>query len=365
MRTYLPASRRFLVLFMSAMAALLVPSHLYAQGFGSLSGAVSNPTGAVLPNASVTFVNEATSFKREAKTDAQGLYVIPSLPPATYTLIVEATGFSKFTHPGLTVLADQALKADANLQLQQASQSVTVEAAPPQVDTTTSTLNEVVDQKRIVDLPLNGRNAAALTQLVAGAVNAPSGGADQGIYKTFPAAVTPSVNGSRANQTNYNLDGGNNRDNLTNVNQPFPFPGALQEFSVQTSNYSARYGGSAGGVVNIVSKSGTNEVHGTLFEFNRNAVFNARNFFASRRDQLKRNQFGGTVSGPMMLPKLYNGRNKIFFFFGYQATRIRNTQNGFNAYVPTNAELTGDFSAVLDPSNSANTTGKGLLSTIR
>lgn len=146
----------------------------------------------------------------------------------------------------------------------------------------------MVEQKRIVDLPLNGRNAATLALLVPGAIQAPANNADQGVYKTFPVAVTVSANGSRTNQTSFNMDGMSNNDVYTNVNQPLPFPDALQEFSVQTSNYSSKDGGNSGASVNIVTKSGTNELHGDAFEFVRNAVFNARNFFAGSRDQLKR-----------------------------------------------------------------------------
>src|SRR5204862_2298563 len=136
------------------------------------------------------------------------------------------------------------------------------------------------------------------------------GGADQGAGKTFPGAVAYSVNGSRQNETSYMLDGANNMDSYSNVNAPFPFPDALQEFSVQTSNYSAEYGQNAGGVVNVITKSGNNEIHGDAFGFLRNAVFNARNFFAANRDQVKRGQMGGTLGGPVAIPKLYNGRDR-------------------------------------------------------
>src|SRR5581483_8606163 len=170
------------------------------------------------------------------------------------------------------------------------------------------------------------RNAATLALISPGAVLAPAGDVDQGSTKTFPVAVTVSMNGSRQNQTSFRLDGANNNDIYTNVNQPFPFPDALQEFSVQTSNYTARYGGNSGAIVNAITRSGTNQFHGDLFEFNRNAILNARNHFASVRDQLKRNQFGGVIGGPII-------RDKTFFFFGYQQTQIRDEQNGKIAYV--------------------------------
>ncbi len=273
-------------------------------------------------------------------------------------MAVEAAGFGSFLRKDIILQADQSATVNVTLPIQQSTQTVTIEGAPPQVNTTTATLSEVVDQRRIVELPLNGRNAASLALITARTVLGPGSDADQGSSKTFPVAVTISANGSRQNQTSFRLDGANNNDIYTNVNQPFPFPDALQEFSVQTSNYSARYGGNAGGVVNILTKSGANEPHGDLFEFNRNAVFNARPFFASKRDQLKRNQFGGTLGGPVVIPRLYNGKNKTFFFMGYQGTRIRNLSNSSNAYVPTQAELNGDFSALLSASNPDNSQGK-------
>src|SRR5262249_3327608 len=156
-----------------------------------------------------------------------------------------------------------------------------------------------------------------------------------------------SVNGGRSNNIAFNMDGVHSQDIFSNVNQPLPMPDALQEFSFQTSNFSAEYGQNSSGVVNVVTKSGTNSLHGNLFTFVRNAQFNARNFFAPRRDQLKREQFGGTVGGPIL-------RDKLFFFGGYQGTRIRNTQNGLNAFVPTPANLAGDFSSYLSGANPNN-----------
>ena len=155
------------------------------------------------------------------------------------------------------------------------------------------------------------------------------------------------------------LDGANNQDSFSNVNAPFPFPDALQEFSVQTSNYSAEFGQNAGGVVNVVTKSGTNDWHGGAFDFVRNEKFNARNFFAPKRDGLKRNQFGATIGGPVALP-FYNGRDKTFFFFGYQGTRNHSLQEGLSAFVPTPANLTGDFSAALEANNPANPLGRAI-----
>lgn len=326
-----------------------------AQAVGTIVGTVSDPSGAVVPSAKVTVTQEGTGFARTVTANTAGYYVVPSLPPATYSLSVETAGFQTYVQKGIMLQANESATVNVVLEVGATTQTVTVEAGAGLVNTTTSTLSEVVDQRRMVDLPLNGRNAAALTLLVGGTVNSPGGGADQGNQKTFPGAETISANGSRQNTINYKLDGANFNDQYTNVNQPFPFPDALQEFSVQTSNYSSQFGENAGGQVNVVTKSGTNQLHGEGFEFARNAVFNARNFFEGRRDQLKRNQFGGTVGGPVVLPGLYNGHDRTFFFFGYQGTRIRNIQGGKNAQVPTNAEINnGDFSALLNPNSPDN-----------
>src|SRR4051794_31195233 len=325
-----------------------------AQGLGELAGGITDPSGAAIAGAKVTAIEVGTGFERTAVSSAEGFYSIPSLRPAEYKLTVEAVGFRPFTATNISLQADQRGTVNVKLELGSVTETVSISASAAQVDTATSTIKQVVDQRQIVELPLNGRNAATLTLLVPGAINAPSNGADQGQTKTFPGAVTIPTNGSRQFQTSYRLDGGNNMDEYTNLNAPFPFPDALQEFSVQTSNYSAEYGQNAGGVVNIITKSGTNGLHGDAFEFVRNAEFNARNFFAAKRDQLKRNQYGGTIGGPVVIPKLYNGRDKTFFFFGYQGTPIRNLQGAQSAFVPTPANINGDFSAILDANNPAN-----------
>src|SRR5438552_4824343 len=320
------------------LALLLVAVSSHAQGLGSIAGRITDPEGASVANAKVTALQVGTGFSRTALSDTEGLFVIPSLQPATYSLSVEANGFSTSRESGIVLLADQTLTINVGLKLGMTTEVVVVSGNALQVDTSTSTLKQVIEQQRLVELPLNGRNAATLTLLAPGTVNSPNGGADQGTTKTFPGAVTISANGSRQNQVSYQLDGGNYVDEYTNVNQPFPFPDALQEFSVQTSNYSAEYGQNAGAVVNVITKSGTNNFHGDVFEFLRNSVFNARNFFApftakdNGRDQLKRNQFGGTVGGPIR-------RDKTFFFAGFQGTRLRNLGNPASSVIPSQADI--------------------------
>jgi hypothetical protein len=342
-------------LFIVFFAFLFAPLFSHAQGLGSITGRVTDPNGGVVAGATVTATQADTGFTRAATTDADGLYIIPSLRPATYNLSVEAKGFSTSRQMDVVLLADQTLTLNIANTVGSTTETVTVVGNALQVDTSTSTLRQVIEQQRISELPLNGRNAAQLSLLVPGVVNSTNGGADQGATKTFPGAVTFSANGARQNMISYQLDGGNYVDEYTNVNQPFPFPDALQEFSVQTSNYSAEYGQNAGAVVNVITKSGANEFHGDAFEFLRNAVFNARNFFApltqngqptkdKGRDQLKRNQFGGTVGGRII-------RDKTFFFAGFQGTRLRNLGNPTNSTVPSQADIDA-FTAgggVIDP----------------
>ncbi len=319
----------------------------FSQGFGAIVGTVSDPSGAAVATAKVTATEADTGVSREAITSTAGEYVLPALRPTSYNLTVDAQGFKRYSQPNILLSADQSVTVNITLTVGQVNQTVTIEATVAQADTYTSTIKEVVDSRRIVDLPLNGRNAAALITLVPGAVSSPSGGADQGVTKTFPGAVEVTTNGSRQDMVAYNLDGVDNVDRYTNVNAPFPFPDALQEFSVQTANYTAEYGGNAGGVVDIITKSGSNAFHGDVFGFLRNGDLNARNYFAKIADPLKRGQEGGTIGGPVV-------KNKTFFFVGFQGTSDRDVVNGLNKFVPTPAEEQGDFSALLnagDPNN--------------
>ncbi|WP_213807022.1 carboxypeptidase regulatory-like domain-containing protein [Granulicella sp. dw_53] len=332
----------------------LLPLYGFAQGLARISGTVTDPTGATVPNATVVASQVATGAKTSVTANGDGAYVFPSLVPGEYSIDVTSTGFSRFLQTNVTLQADQALTVNVILKIGSSTETVNVDSAPPQVDTTTGTLAQVIDEKRVNDLPLNGRNAAALTTLVPGVVNASNLNIDQGQTKTFPGAVTVTINGTRANQVNYMLDGGNNVDEYTNVNAPFPFPDALQEFSVQTSNYSAEYGQNAGAVVNIVTRSGGNKFHGDAFEYVRNRVFNAANYFSyvngvKTVDPLKRNQFGGTLNGPVIIPHLYHGGDKTFFSFGVQSTRIRTNGVSGTATLPTPAQLAGTFTGLASP----------------
>jgi hypothetical protein len=311
----------------------------YAQGGSvAISGTVTDSTGAVIPGAKVSATEKSTATVHTVTTGSSGQFKISALRPTTYTVTVEAVGFKKYVQD-LVMLADQTRDMDVHMQVGDTTMQITVAESAVAVNTVSSELSQVIESSRVSDLPLNGRNAADLTLLVPGAVSALSNnsGGLQGDTKQIPGAEAIAVNGARPDQIGYNLDGGNNEDLMSNVNNPFPMPDSLQEFSVQTNSFDAQYGNNAGAVVNVVTKSGTNDWHGNLFEFVRNRVFNAKNYFANAVDPLKRNQFGATIGGPIH-------KNTTFFFFGWQKTIIRTKNNATNAVVPTADNLNGNFS---------------------
>ncbi len=327
-----------LLAFAAVLIAFLAStSTAHAQGYGSIVGTVTDPSGAAVSSATVVAKATQTGTETTVNTNGEGAFTFPTLLPTDYSITVTATGFQKYTQSNLVLQANQSATVNVHLQVGAASETVVVTSDIPQVDTTSGTLSQVVDQQRVVDLPLNGRNAAALMTLVAGVVAGPSNGMDEGSTKTFPAAVSVTANGAQVNQSNYLLNGGNNVDEMTNVNAPFPFPDALQEFSVQTSNYNAQYGQSAGAVVNIVTRSGSLKFHGSALEFVRNGFFNARSYFGTTPDNLHRHQFGGTIGGPLIIPHLSRGHSTQFFF-GYQKTIAHQLAQGSSATVPTLAE---------------------------
>lgn len=345
MNSFLRQLPRITVAYATFFCATQIAS---AQGLGTITGTVTESTGASVSNAIVVLTQVKTGQTFTVPTHSDGLYVFPSVSPADYKIDVTAQGFKKYEQEGLTLQADQNLTLNVTLQVGSEQLTVNVDASALQVNISTGSLSQVIGQQQVNELPLNGRNAAALTTLVAGVVIAPNAQADQGNTKTFPVAVTITANGTRVGQTNYLLDGGNNVDEYTNVNAPFPMPDAVQEFSVETSNYSAQYGQNAGGVVNIITKSGGDRYHGDLFEYLRNRYFNAANYFSyvngvKTVDPQKRNQFGGTVGGPVAIPGLFHSKHS-FFFFGYQKTINHTASTSETAAVlPTTAQLGGNF----------------------
>jgi hypothetical protein len=335
----------------SLLFALLAAPLAAADVNGTVTGTVTDPAGALVPGVEVTVTNTGTNASWKAATDAAGVYSFRTLPVGSYNVTVLARGFKKAEQRNIRLQVNEIARVDVALAIGETVETVTVEANVVTVDTTTATLKTVVDKKRIEELPLNGRNPTQLMRLVAG-VQADFR-ADVTSGTTYPGVTPVSVNGSRANQTNYVLDGAQNNDHYSNAPNPMPNPDALQEFSVQTNNFSAEFGRNSGGIVNAVTRSGTNQFHGVAFEYVRNKALNAANFFnpivngVKRDDGLKRNQYGFTAGGPVLLPKIYDGRDKSFFFFSYQKTALRQAPAAASRIVPTAAQKRGDFSGLL------------------
>ncbi|MGH9325952.1 MAG: carboxypeptidase regulatory-like domain-containing protein [Terriglobia bacterium] len=322
------------------IGSLIVVSAARAQyTTASLGGSVVDSSGAVVPGANVTVQNTGTGLTKSMPSRADGRFLFPVLPVGHYRLTVETHGFTTYVQNGIVLTVNQAATQRVTLQLGAVSQQVTVSANASVLNTHTATVDQLIGQRQILDLPLNGRQAEALVFLAPGAANTTSlyclyncqGGA-------YPSTQEVSIGGGGNGNVNYEMDGAGHNDTFLNVNLPFPNPDAVQEFSVMTNNMSAAYGNSAD-VVNVVTKSGTNQIHGDLFEFVRNGSLNARNFFAPTQDTLKRNQFGGTIGGPIK-------KDKLFYFATYQGTRTRQAAAGEIAFVPTSAERQGDFSAI-------------------
>jgi hypothetical protein len=313
----------------------------------SLSCAVSDPSGAAVDDAKATVRNLDTGLEKTSSAGNHGAFTFTALPVGRYELTVEKAGFSKFVQTGITLVVDRPVNIPVVLRIGDISQQVTVASDAELVNTESGTVGQLINAKNIVDLPLDGREPQSLLFLSAGTVNETGNyclvNCQGGVY---PGEQDANVNGGGPRGVNYQMDGGGHNDTYLNANLPFPNPDAMQEFNVETDNLSAQYGIGAGAVVNMITKSGTNDVHGDVFEFVRNGDLNARNFFAPTQDTLKRNQFGGAIGGPVI-------KNKLFYFGTYQGTRIRSAAQGNVAFVPTAAERAGDFSAsgftVADP----------------
>lgn len=328
------------------LGILLITCPVSAQqvAVAQVSGRATDPSGAALPAAKVTLTETARGIEHTTTTNAEGAYTFPALPVGAYRLEVSKSGFKNYVQTGIVLQVNDHVTINANLNLGAANETVEVTADTGMVQTQTTSVSNVVDEKRIVDLPLNGRFATQLIYTMPATVSGATLSNDSTGSKSFFSSVTIAVAGGQTNGTNYLLDGGDNNDTFGNVNMPFPFPEALQEFSVETSAVSARNGLHPGGVVNAVTKSGTNDLHGSVFDFDRDGIFNAkvRAFTpaGSKQDGLHRNQFGGTLGGHII-------RNKIFFFAGYQGTRLKSSANNLRVKTVTQAALNGDFSTLL------------------
>jgi hypothetical protein len=306
-------------------------SLLWAQATAQISGTVKDQTGAVLPGVEITATQTETGIARTAITNETGSYVLSNLAIGPYRLEAGLPGFRTFVQTGILLQVNASSVINPVLEVGQVSEQVEVQANATLVETRNVGIGQVVENALILELPLNGRLIGDLIGLAGGTTpaTAPEG------RDSLP---TPgfSVAGGLNTGINYTLDGGHHNNPGGNGAMVMPFPDALQEFKVETSATSAQNGLTSAGSVSLVTKSGTNEFHGVLFEFVRNGSFNARNAFAPKRDTLKRNQFGGTLGGPII-------HNKLFFFAGYQGTTLRTAPSENQAFVPTPAMLSGDF----------------------
>jgi hypothetical protein len=305
-----------------------------------IRGNVKDPSGAALPGAEVKVTQTDTALIRNVLSDETGTFTLPNLPIGPYKLEVRLPGFSTYVQTGIVLQVNSNPTIPVVLQIGAVSETVEVAADAAMVETQNNSVGQIIDQRRIVELPLNGRQATQLILLSGAAV--PSAGGGIITNKNYPSAVAISVAGGQGNTTTFLLDGGFSNDVLSNVSLPLPFPDALQEFKVETSAVPARYGIHPGATVNAVTKNGSNDFHGTVFEFVRNSAFNARNPFALTSDGLKRNQFGGALGGPIL-------KRRMFFFGGYQGTLVRTVPTDALAFVPTAAMRSGDFTAAASP----------------
>jgi Carboxypeptidase regulatory-like domain len=323
-----------------ATILVLCPLVLGQTVASQISGTVRDSSGAVLPGVEVKVTNTDTTATRTVITNETGSYVIPNLPVGPYRLEASLSGFSTYAQSGIVLQVNSNPTINIELQVGQVSSVLEVQAAANMVETSSNVIGQVVDQQRVSELPLNGRNVTQLIALFGAAV--PNTGGGLATNLNYPTVAAFSIAGGQNNATNYFLDGATHIDSRTNVGLPLPFPDALQEFKVETSTLPANYGSHPGGAVNAVTKSGTNTVHGEAFWFVRNGAMNARNFFAPVRDSLKRNQYGGVVGGPIV-------KDKLFFFEGYQGTIQRTAPATNIAFVPTAEVLAGNFQTILAP----------------
>jgi hypothetical protein len=326
---------------------LLFSSSSYAQTVtGTILGTIRDPSGAVLPRVNIVVTNVETNITSSFVTDDTGGYVVPLLKPGTYRVKASHPGFKTTVHDGVILTVEQKARVDITLDVGQVTESVEVTANAPLISTDSASVGQVIDHKRVIELPLNGRNFIQLTYLAPGAVRGIGTNAD-----FFGMGGSVSVNGSRVQNNNYLLDGTDNNNILFGgfgVNLSVE---AIQEFKVQNSTYSAEFGRAGGAQINMSTRSGSNEYRGTLFEFLRNDKVDARNFFAVGNTPLKRNQFGGVFGGPLTIPHLYKGKNRSFFFVNYEGLRLRQGVT-LTAVAPTAAQRRGDFSnspAIFDP----------------
>jgi len=328
---------RYAALSCCAIALLLPPpSRAQIAGTGSIQGTVTDSMGAVVPQASVTLIDEATHVTRKTTTDNAGVYVFPGVAVSTYDIAVSAPGFRTYEQKGIVLEVGSSIAINASLSIGTAEMKVEVQSEGLALQTEDPTFKQTIDQQAVTEMPLNGRQMTSLITLSGGSNIAPAGDFTGSKYSYQTISV--SIAGGGGNTTLWRLDGGDNQDYMGNGNLPYPFPDAVSEFSVESTALGAQDGGHVGGMVNVVTKSGTNRYHGEAFEFIRNNYIDATNFFSATPDTLHQNQFGGTFGGPIV-------RNKLFAFAAYQRWVADQSQANTQATVPTAQNLAGDWAS--------------------
>ncbi len=322
-----------------ALLLLIVGAAAWAQSSGTISGIVTDPSGAYIPGATITAQNEATGQKRATVSGSGGNYQIVSLPIGTYKVDVAAAGFQTKVVDGVRVQVAQVTAVNVQLSIGRLTDVVTVESTPPEIETGTMTVGQVINEKTVQEMPLNGRHFVDLGLLLPGSVVQPQNG-----FLTAPirgqGALAFNTAGNREDTTNFMINGINLNDMSQNQITFQPSISTISEFKADNSTFSAEYGRNSGAIVNIATRSGTNGVHGEAFEYLRNDALDARNYFDNPNlpiPPFKRNQFGGAIGGPFYLGKLYDGRDRTFFYFSYEGLR-QHQAVPLNAIVPTAAQ---------------------------
>ena len=319
-------------------SSLLAPLHAQLAT-GTINGFVKDPTGAAIPGAKVTAKMVEQQAVRETQTNADGFYTFPAMPPGNYEITFEAGGFKREVRTGLELTVNQNLRVDASLEVGAPETEVTVAATAPLVDTTSHTLSGLIDDRRVVDLPLNGRNVIGLARILPGVlgVSAPQ--------QVDDARGGPemNVNGGRPNMNLFTFNGGYFNNPSRNTGMNYPPPDAVEEVRILTHNFAAEYGHGGGMYVNMTTKSGTNQYHGSVYEFFRNDKLNANSFFSNRsglpRPVFRFNQFGLTAGGPVI-------KDKVFVFGSYQGLRDHREAETVVALVPSAAQRSGNFTGL-------------------
>ena len=329
---------------------LLLPSSLWAQSSASVSGSVVDPSGSAVTGANITLKNTDTNVQQGSVTSSSGTYAIINIPPGNYSIDVSKEGFSTAQLTHIVLGVNQAASFNFTMTVGAVTQQVSVSADAATVESTTSELGTVIGTRAVNNLPLNGRNFTQLLELTPGvspvSVGQNSGGGGGFAGQSLGQFTFPSVNGARNRSNMFLLDGVSDLGSFIGNYNYQPIVDDIQEFKVQSHNDLAEFGQVAGGIVNVVTKSGTNQLHGTVWEYLRNSAFDARNYFLPVVNPLRQNQFGVAAGGPIVIPHVYNGRNKTFFFFSYEGFRQSQATQSLIT-TPTAAQLTGDFSGDL------------------